>query len=276
MSVVVLLIGYNHLTNFYKFPRKQEALMESSLLSVMTYNVRLFNVYDWNPDKQLDDKMIAFIKDKSPDILAIQEFHKLQERKLDFYPFRYIGYKTDKNKIGQAIFSKYPILATGQLDFPKTGNNGIYADILVAKDTVRVYNMHLESLHVNPEEEELSQENSMRLIERIGNRFALQQTQMELFRRHWEGTNYKTIVCGDLNNTAFSNIYLKIKGKKLQDTFQEAGSGFGRTFNFPYFPFRIDFILPDTSFEVKTHEVYPLDYSDHFPVFSSLSLKVDK
>lgn len=149
---------------------------------------------------------------------------------MDFYPFRYIGYKTDKNKIGQAIFSKYPILATGQLDFPKTGNNGIYADILVAKDTVRVYNMHLESLHVNPEEEELSQENSMRLIERIGNRFALQQTQMELFRRHWEGTNYKTIVCGDLNNTAFSNIYLKIKGKKLQDTFQEAGSGFGPDF----------------------------------------------
>lgn len=72
MSVVVLLIGYNHLTNFYKFPRKQEALMESSLLSVMTYNVRLFNVYDWNPDKQLDDKMIALLRIKVQIFLQLQ------------------------------------------------------------------------------------------------------------------------------------------------------------------------------------------------------------
>ena len=57
----------------------------------------------------------------------------------------------------------------------------------------------------------------------------------------------------------------------LVDSFEEAGSGFGRTYDFPYFPFRIDYILADPYFKITSHKVYTgRDYSDHFPIRATL------
>ena len=38
----------------------------------------------------------------------------------------------------------------------------------------------------------------------------------------------------------------------LNDTFDEAGNGFGKTYDFKFFPVRIDFIFADDSFEVTS------------------------
>ncbi|WAC03292.1 endonuclease/exonuclease/phosphatase family protein [Lacinutrix neustonica] len=79
------------------------------------------------------------------------------------------------------------------------------------------------------------------------------------------------IVCGDFNNTAFSYVYKKIKGD-LKDTFKVAGNGFGRTYNFKFFPMRIDFILVDKAFSINGFKTYNVQYSDHYPVMATLSL----
>ena len=78
------------------------------------------------------------------------------------------------------------------------------------------------------------------------------------------------IVCGDFNNTAYSYVYRKVRGDKLNDAFQEAGKGFGRSFNF-FYPFRIDFILPDKSFRVRSFKTHYLPLSDHFALTTNLS-----
>jgi endonuclease/exonuclease/phosphatase len=79
------------------------------------------------------------------------------------------------------------------------------------------------------------------------------------------------VVCGDFNNTAFSYLYQKFQDRGLVDSFEEAGSGFGRTYDFPYFPFRIDYILADPYFKITSHKVYTgRDYSDHFPIRATL------
>ncbi len=46
---------------------------------------------------------------------------------------------------GLAIFSKYPIIKNKRIQYESIFNASIYSDIVVHKDTIRVFNNHLES-----------------------------------------------------------------------------------------------------------------------------------
>ena len=89
---------------------------------------------------------------------------------------------------------------------------------------------------------------------------------------HKKTSPYKTVICGDFNNTAYSYVYKEIS-EGMKDTFKEAGNGFGRTFAFKYFPIRIDFILVEEAFEVNGFKTYDNKLSDHFPIVAKISLE---
>jgi len=152
-----------------------------------------------------------------------------------------------------------------------TANNAIYADVVKGNDTLRVYNVHLQSLRIDANVENLKTEDSERLINKAGETFKMQQEQAELFVEHKDKSPYKMVICGDFNNTAYSYVYKEIKGD-LKDSFEEAGNGFGRTFDFRYFPVRIDFILVDDAFEVNNFKVHEEKLSDHYPIHAKISL----
>lgn len=270
LSFVVLILGYSHVTSMYKFSETSTEPSENSL-SVMSYNVRLFNIYDWIQEAEIDQKIIDLVRTNSPDIVAFQEFHQKHTEAFDFYKYQYIVGKGKSQNVGQAIFSRFPIVRKGSIEFPKTSNNAIYIDIVQNEDTIRVYNLHLQSLHINPQKEEFSQKNSERLLKRMANAFKMQQTQAELFELNRRDCKYKQIILGDFNNTQFSNVYKKIKGN-MKDAFVEAGKGFGKTWDFPYFPLRIDFILTDSSFTVNSFKTFSEHYSDHFAIQSVISV----
>ncbi|NAS29863.1 endonuclease [Flavobacteriaceae bacterium R38] len=269
MSFLILLLGFQYISSFYKFSSKKEN-KDNIDFSILSYNVRLFNIYEWIKEDGIDTKIGDLIRKENPDILCLQEFYYEKESMFDYYPFKYIKYKTKNQKTGQAIFSKYPIITQGSLEFPDTGNNAIYADVIKGKDTVRIYNLHLESFHIDPTEESINQENSGQLLKRVKNSLVAQQEQAIIFDEHQQKSKYQKIVCGDFNNNQYSNIYKMIKGD-MKDSFEEAGSGFGRTFHFKYFPIRIDFILVDENIKVVSHENFDMRYSDHYPVGASLA-----
>ncbi|WP_240491739.1 endonuclease/exonuclease/phosphatase family protein [Flavivirga aquatica] len=237
----------------------------------MNYNVRLFNLYKWLPDEDVEIKIIDFIKDKAPEVLSVQEYHPHKNIDLSFFKYKYEKLSGNKTKYGQAIFSQFPIVNSGSVEFPNTANNAIYVDVVKEEDTLRVYNIHLESLHINAKVESLKKENSERLFKRIGNAFRMQQFQAELFLKHKSKCKYKMVICGDFNNTAFSYVYRQIKGD-FNDAFKEAGNGFGGTHDFKLFPMRIDFILADKTFHINGFKTYNEHYSDHYPVMATLSL----
>src|SRR5690606_36936761 len=132
---------------------------------------------------------------------------------------------------GQVIFSQFPIINSGSLEFPNTANNAIFADVVKDKDTLRLYNINLQSLNIDTDVEKLQKENTSYLFNRVGLTFKIQQSQTELFLAHKKQCKYKMMVTGDFNNTAYSYVYKSIKGD-LNDTFIEAGNGFGRTYDF--------------------------------------------
>jgi endonuclease/exonuclease/phosphatase family metal-dependent hydrolase len=279
LSGLVLLTGITFISKFYKFS-ESEYVFDEKDFSVMSYNVRLFNVFKWLDRDDIPSNIKTFIDDKNPDILCIQEYSNSAHIDLKVYPHRYIFIDGDQIKTGQAIFSKFPILYEGNIVFPKSNNNVIYADIKRGKDVIRVYNMHLQSIKISPDVNEISdnidnvnQQKSQLIYTRISKAFRQQQEQAEIFKENIKQCKYPIIICGDMNNSPFSYVYRNIKGK-LKDSFEEAGKGFGATYKFRYYPARIDYIFADSKMKVKQFESFSdFENSDHYPVMARLSME---
>ena len=270
LSLIVLVLGYGNVISLYKFSASKQIDDEQNIL-VMSYNVRLFNAFEWLPERDINKQIEIFIKEKNPDVLCLQDYRVDKEVSFDSY-YKFENVSGDKVKNGQAIFSKYPIINSGSVKFPNTFNNAIFVDIVKKNDTIRIYNVHLQSLKIDVNNEEILNEASEKLVNSVSNTFKIQQEQTELFLKHKSQSPHKMIICGDFNNTAYSYVYKQIKGD-LQDTFVEAGNGFGRTYNFKFFPVRIDFILVDDAFEVNSFKTFDMELSDHYPIMSRVKVK---
>ena len=263
LSATVLGIGLLVSSPFYKLSNVNSSFNDD--VKIMSYNVRMFNVYQWTKDKTIASKISELVSQKDPDILVIQEYHKATKQQ---FAYKYKYFQPKPKNTGLAIFSKYPIINKGSLNFKKTNNNVIYADVLKGKDTVRVYNVHLQSLKINPSKENFGEESSEKLFARLKDGFLKQASQAEKLIEHEQKWKGKKIICGDFNNTAYSWVYKQIAANK-KDAFIEAGSGTGKSFNY-FFPMRIDFILTDTKCDIHQFKTFSKKYSDHFPIMARL------
>jgi len=263
LSLVVLLIGFNYITSIYKFTGSK-TVEDADNFSVINYNVRLFNLFEWLPNKTVESDILKFLKSENPTIISFQEYRKSEIFRLDTYEkFEYVS--KGKVKSGQAIFSKFPIINSGLIEFSNTSNSTIFIDVVRMNDTIRVYNVHLQSSKVSTKVSDLQKQGSEELTKQIGEVFQMQQSQAELIISHKAKCPYKSIITGDFNNTAYSFVYDKIKGSH-QDAFRVAGNGFGKTFNFNFIPLRIDFVLADSDFTVNGFKNYDIKFSDHYPI----------
>ncbi|RUA06362.1 MAG: endonuclease [Flavobacteriia bacterium] len=251
----------------YKFSSKK--VVSGDDLAVMSYNVRMFNRYNWIDTKDVPGKINDFVKKADPDILSVQEYYVIDGFKID-YPYKYTVLDEKKHNTGQAIFSKFRIINKGSLGFKNSNNNAIFIDVIKGADTIRIYNIHLETTGIKPSDELIGEEESKRLIGRISKSFVKQQDQVEKIRTHKNNCTYKVIITGDFNNTAYSWAYHHIKGD-MKDSFLEAGEGFGGTYNFHKYPLRIDFILVDKKFNVNQFTNFDEGFSDHLPIMARIS-----
>lgn len=277
LSMTLLILWYFILGPFYQFSGKDDTDSPRSF-SIMSFNTRSFNINGQLNIENVDSLILDFVERKKPDIVCFQECHFAMKRSkaLREYEYKFVDFIYGKHtgKVIQAIYSKYPILNIDSINFPGSANNAIYADILLKKDTVRLYNIHLQSFRIIPEIGMIKKEQSSKLFARSRRVMLKQYEQANLIKQNMEGNDYKKIVMGDFNNTQYSNIYRTIKGD-LNDSFLEKGKGFGRTYNLLGLPMRIDYILSDPSFEVISHENFNDKLSDHYPVMATLRLKSD-
>ncbi len=275
LSGLLLLLGITFINKFYKFSAVDLPESEKDF-TVMSYNVRLFNLFKWIDNDHVVKDIRKFINDQNPDILCLQEYSESAHIDLKVYPHQYIMMQGDKIKTGQGIFSKFPIINMGKLEFPNSNNNAVFADIKKGRDTIRVYSIHLQSIRITPDVDEINndgaidQKKSGIIFRRISKAFRAQQQQAEIIMNHKRDCPYPIIICGDMNNSAFSYVYRSIKGK-LNDSFEEGGNGFGQTYHFKYYPARIDYIFADSKMKVKSFRNFPEFYnSDHYPIMTRL------
>ena len=271
LSFIILLLGLNYVKSFINFSNNSE-YVGGEKISIMSYNVRMFNIYSWIKKTRVKDSIADFINKTNPDIVSIQEYNNVENFNLIDHPFKYMSLSGENIKYGQAIFSKFPIINSGEIKFRKSTNSAIFSDIKVGYDTIRLFNIHLQSFKLKSDIDISSINNdSSRLINSFSDTFRIQQDQAEIVMQEINRSPYKVVVSGDFNNTAFSYVYNLIKSD-LKDSFFEKGNGLGQTYSFNLIPLRIDFILVDKSFKVNNFKTFKFAYSDHFPIFSEFSV----
>ena len=286
LSLFTLFLGYHHINaslsvSFNLFPHK-----EKNAFQVLSYNVRVFNVY---PHFQEDQprEIIEWLTSHPAEIKCVQEFYNLSSDTL-FNTIEKIGKKqgyhyhfskkenihNEKGYFGTGIFSKYPIIQAG--DFPldkKEHQKGVFADILINHDTVRIVNIHLQSIYIS--EEKLWLENSnldrntnnlLSISRRLKRGFVSRAKQMFFLKDFLEKSPYPLILCGDLNDTPYSYTYQQLK-HFFYNAFEQAGGGLGFTYrgNIPFL--RIDNQFFSEGIRIKQFKTLKnIPYSDHYPI----------
>jgi endonuclease/exonuclease/phosphatase family metal-dependent hydrolase len=265
-------------------------------LKVMSYNVRLFDRYNWTENENTGSKIEDLILKEQPDILCVQEFYhrkkdasKAPNKLLSTSNLKqvhlknYFAQRQNDNNFGVATLTCYPILHKGTIVLENSRSAlTIFTDIIIQNDTVRVYNVHLQSIHLGMEGyqalDELLQTQELEnvkegklVLNRMKSAFIKRAEQADDIANHIQNSPYPTIVCGDFNDVPYSYTYQTI-ASTLCDGFSEAGSGLGATYvRVPFF--RIDNILYSEEFEAESHTVHAGEFSDHLAVTSTLSRK---
>lgn len=267
---VVVIIGLFYLSRYYKIDIDRHydtSFKERMFTKVMTYNVLSGN----------EDGLIRYIESHRPDILCLQEM--ANHGNLSLLSEKYQSTKLEDG-VDNHIFSRYRILRSGTID-GVFRRNGVWADLKVKDDTVRVVSLHLQSTSIRPEDTQFlekhqyildsERESKLRsIVERLVENNRKRAVQAEAVEQFLAKTPYKTIVCGDFNDVPLSYTYNCI-ARDLDDTFSKMADGFAYTYDTKYKLLRIDNILVSPSIEVISYEVdNDAVFSDHYPVISRI------
>lgn len=300
LSLIIILAGFNHLQTHFQiyFGSNKVENAESNMLKIVSYNVRLFDLYEWSVDRSTDNKIFELFKKSDADIICMQEFmyhadgdiisvdSMLKSFKANQLHAEYIAVYNPTNKFGIATFSAYPIVGKGRIDFGKGTNNiCMYTDIKKNNDTLRVYNVHFQSIHFGKEDyltlEKIDDSDTdseeqwlgiRKILKKLKVAFSRRASQAEKVAEHITHSPYPVIVCGDFNDTPASYTYHNI-AKQLTDCFVEKGRGIGNTYIGLFPSFRIDYILHSNQLECLAFERINQKYSDHYPISALLKLE---
>ena len=277
-NLFIILIGWGHLNTLINI--ESEESDDEAAFTVMSYNVRLFNVYEWIDNKNVKNEIVNFINNTKPNILCIQEFYAPNELPNIQLPYQHIGLQSQKKQWRMATYSSFPIINKGTVSIKGERKNNvcIYSDIVTKTDTLRVYNIHLASNWFRPSdysfmqnptlEKEVLKKNVLSISERLKNSFAKRAEQVEAIKTHINKSPYPVILCGDFNDTPNSYAYHQLSNG-LKDAFVEKGVGLGRSYNGKFPSLRIDYILCSPEMNIHSFSTKDVKLSDHYPVVTA-------
>lgn len=292
---IALLIStpvFFHVFGFH-YGKQNEKEPDNNSLNLMSYNVRNFDLYNWEHNSNTKSNIYKMLVDEQPDILCFQEFYSSDNdkgwtnekdiSKLLNLPEHFFSISNTVEKYehwGLCTYSRYPIVSHGTIDHMGVNiNAGIYTDIKTPSGIVRVYNVHLQSFHLNYKDYEtidLKNDSALNLkagksiFSKMKRTYVTRGAQVQVIARHISASPYPVFVCGDFNDTPSSFSYNTLKGN-LKDAFLEKSWGIGFTYDYWLPIFRIDYLLVDPRWNINNFKVIGEDLSDHYPVVSTIS-----
>lgn len=297
LSLIVIVIGWSSLQKNIGFRfGTDNTKKHDAALRLMTYNVHMFRSFEEDHSLNTKKEILGIFQDVNPDVLCLQEFYTRKKGKNDLktklnedFGFEHNFFlpvaENEYDAYGIAIFSKFPIVRSGYISMQ--GNNPgqsrlLYADIKVEGKEIRIYNIHLKSIGFKPEDYEFirkantDMEEDLSSTKRIGGRlkraFQERAEEVDALSQHMEACSIPFLVAGDFNDTPLSYAVNKV-GKKTQNAFVEKGTGWGVTYNGDFPNFQIDYIMASGAFQVESYSIIQRKLSDHFPIWSDLTIK---
>lgn len=297
IPLIAILLGWTYLASYIQIRlKKQDANTETvkNKFNILSFNVRLFDLYNWNEGDNTSDEIFDFINTNEFDFICFQEFFtknkgELSKRSIlkklnkEYSTHIIYTYEGDNYNYGIATFSKYPIINRGIVNFNNSSNSSIFTDVIINKDTVRIFNNHLQSIRFNKNNysfitnsKVLKDDEKIKEIKDISYRlrdaFIKRASQAKILSNHIQNSPYPVIVCGDFNDVPVSYTYRKMRGE-LNDSYLEAGKGFGTTYMGKFPSFRIDFIFHSKEIKCVNFNIPDVYLSDHFPITSEFILE---
>lgn len=299
-SIVICWMPLQHVIQFRIEPPFQYEKSKGTL-RVMSWNVEMFHIKKHKKEPEVQYKMFQLINEMQPDVACFQEMaaadilqkgvinylpYFCKKMKLPYYHYSYIAH-LDFDKLhhfGKVIFSRYPIVAQKTIyPEPNVYNSAFhYVDIVKGKDTIRVFNFHLQSLRFSPKnkeflysdniEEKNNWEETRNVIGKLKRAFMKRHWQADQIRRYIDKSPYPVIVCGDFNDVPNSYAYTTI-GKGLKNAFREKGYGLCNSFSHISPTLRIDNIFVDSKFSVQQFLRVKKKMSDHYPIVADVELE---
>jgi len=288
-STIVLIAGFYHHSRFFQltlFPSAPNK--EDVQFSIMSFNV--LNFGKGNNKKRKD--IIAQIKKEDPDIICFQEYYSYEKKqqgftnsiKKDLGMEFYENFSTKLNNgqsFGLAIYSKFPIINKDNINFNNDHSNQcIYTDILVKKDTFRIYNAHLGSIRFNHSEYEIfgtkahpiyphQKKPPKKMLQRLSNGYDKRISQINRLIPIINKSPYESVICTDLNDIPISYAY-HCFDKYYTDAFTLSGNGIGGTYigNIP--GLRIDYIWHSKKLKSTHYTTHPEEFSDHKAISATI------
>ncbi len=298
ISVIAIALGYSFFASNIQFGHAKSRKPTGDI-TLMSYNVRQFDVYNWSNTKPsaMRNQIFELISGENPDVLCLQDYYQgdgvknnnteaLAKRNGFDYQFVSLIKKGNRtSNFGLATFSKYPIVYSERVDFSNSlADYCLITDIVVKTDTIRVLNTHLKSLHFGKDDYQFVSEignNNVQntkmsgfrtIVSKMKKGFQYRAPQVRTLKQVISQSPYRVILCGDFNDTPTSYAYQQIR-KKLNDSFVLAGKGFGKTYTEFLLPVRIDYIFLDKSMNVTNFKIIPKAYSDHYPLVAKIDFR---
>ena len=299
ISIIAIACAWKPIQQMIKLPGAPDFKIakKTADIRVMSWNVEHFDINQHKTHPEIKAQMLALISRYDPDIACFQEMvgGDFDSTAINYVPFiaerlHYKNYfysydkKNDfdsKHHFGIITFSKYPIIEKHTIQYEPHNYNSIfqYIDILKDGDTVRVFNIHLQSLkfsEVSREyiedptmENKIDLEKSRTVISKLKTGFLKRKVQSERIKKALKESPYPIILCGDFNDVPNSYAYNTI-GRDLKNAFAEKGTGIGRTFSGISSTLRIDNIFVDRRFDITQFIRIEKELSDHYPVIADL------
>ncbi len=266
---------------------------KENVIKFITYNTcNMGREREWNDKK--GNSVINFLKAEDPDIICLQEYTFFKDNKLiteakikkelKDYPYYHYSKATPQHNSGLAIFSKYPIKKTKQIDYESMYNTSCLYELDVNGQRITVINNHLESNKLSKEDREFYNEMIKHfqseklgtfkntLISKLATGYRIRATQAEKLKKIIDEIDTPLIVCGDFNDTPISYCYQHIRGD-LNDAYANTGLGPGISYHENLFLFRIDHIFYNNHYNVYNAKIHKVTYSDHYPMSAYFELK---
>ena len=278
-SLLSMLVGLPALLNLVAFNKNHNACdNREEKLKIVSFNVKnLSNSNFEHNNAAVTARIYDYLDKTDADVILLQEFffpgedknasiaelEALTATKYHCYTNYFNG---QRNSI--LTLSKHQLINVESL----RRDNKSYAvicDMVKGSDTIRIFNVHLQSLHLNmedysniPQTSDDVKSKAGKLYSNLSTAFKEREMQVEVLQNMINDSPYRIVLAGDLNDTPTSHTYRTLT-KILNDTFKEVGSGFGFTFrDIPLM--RIDYMfhsenIESQSFIIEKHK----GMSDH-------------
>ncbi|MDL2243051.1 endonuclease/exonuclease/phosphatase family protein [Bacteroidales bacterium OttesenSCG-928-K03] len=254
-------------------------------IKIVSFNVKNLTI-EKNSTKQLSiDDFYKHLEKLNADVINLQEYSLYNVQK-DLNKLKkitntkhvaYTNYFSNNPSLSIITLSKYPIINIESIR-SEGKSYAIASDIVINNDTIKVVNVHLQSIYLNldeinsiPNNTEEAKVISKRVYGKIVYAAQQREKQVQKIIANIGSNPNKTILCGDFNDTPNSYTYKQINNV-MTDIFIKNGKGFG--FTFKELPLlRIDYMFTSKDINPLSFQIdRKSDMSDHNIIIGEIEL----